>query len=87
MSSTMSIEDKLIYIKELKEEDCIKVPEYDKHKLDKKCYNCAVGHMKQKTPNGLYYQLTELTNGKFICDGDECFYVMMEDIRRKITDV
>ena len=55
------------------EEDSIVVPDYDKHKLDKNCYNCGVGHFKQKTPNGLYYQLTELTNGKYICDGDECF--------------
>ena len=57
---------------------CIKVPDYDKHKLDKNCYICAVGHMKQKTPDSLYSQLTELTNGKYVCDGDECFNMMME---------
>ena len=63
---------------EEEEEDCIKVPDYDKHKLDKNCYICAVGHMKQKTPDSLYSQLTELTNGKYVCDGDECFNMMME---------
>ena len=60
------------------EEDCIKVPDYDKHKLDKNCYICAVDHMKQKTTDSLYSQLTELTNGKYVCDGDECFNMMME---------
>ena len=64
--------------KKEEEEDCIKVPDYDKHKLDKNCYICAVGHMKQKTPDSLYSQLTELTNGKYVCDGDECFNMMME---------
>tara|TARA_R110002074_G_scaffold290371_1_gene462235 strand:+ start:326 stop:823 length:498 start_codon:yes stop_codon:yes gene_type:complete len=64
--------------KKEEEEDCIKVPDYDKHKLDKNCYICAVDHMKQKTPDSLYSQLTELTNGKYVCDGDECFNMMME---------
>ena len=64
-------------------ENCIKVPDYDKHKLDKTCYICGIGHMQQaiETPArwALYYQLTELTNGKYMCDGDECFDVMIKD--------
>ena len=66
-----------------KEENCIKVPDYDKHKLDKTCYICGIGHMQQaiETPArwALYYQLTELTNGKYVCDGDECFNVMEDE--------
>ena len=61
-------------------EDCLVVPDYEKHLLDKKCRYCGVGHMKQKTPDGLYHQLHENCGGEYCCDGEcamtelrECF--------------
>ena len=51
-------------------EDSLKVPDYEKHLLDKKCIFCGVGHMKKKTPNGKYHQLHEMVDGKYCCDGE-----------------
>jgi hypothetical protein len=53
-------------------EDSIKIPDYQKHLLNKKCIFCGVGQMKQKTPDGKYHQLHEMMDGKYCCDG-ECF--------------
>ena len=63
-------------------EDCLVVPNYEKHLLDKKCKFCGVGHMKQKTPNGLYHRLDEMGDGGYCCDGD-CDMMVLKQLLLK----
>ena len=62
-------------------EDCLVVPNYEKHLLDKKCRYFGVGHMQQKTPDGLYHQLHEGGDGEYRCDSTEC---LMMDLSKKL---
>jgi hypothetical protein len=65
-------------------EDCLVVPDYEKHLLDKKCRYCGVGHMKQKTLDGLYHQLHERMDGKHCCDGDDCLMTELISLKNSI---